>query len=172
MSEISSTETSNAYDFGDNANPIVVQAIQDYLDNKSLTDEQLELILEEYDKFIHSNSPEEKIFRLAVREVDFADNNYPYERMVELFKLSGHVGEWSKGIETFVDLVVAYPDDFGNGSDEIISALEDDGDTARYYEEIELFQKYCKMSLTLDRAKLAYGAALDWINTCIQNGQL
>lgn len=171
--QIRGIKAAKDYDFGPDADPAAVQAIQDYWNTDCLTDEQQDLILDEYDSFVDSKSPEAEFLTLATRAVDFADDDYPYEQMVGLFKLPGHVGEWAeKDIDAFVNAIVLYPNDFDEGAPEILRQIEEDGNTDRYDDEIRLLKKYSEMSVTVDRAKLAYGAALDWINTLIQKGEL
>jgi hypothetical protein len=172
MNEVSSIKSVKDYDFSKYAEPPVTQAIRDYWNNDCLTDAQQDLILEEYEHFANSKTPEESFFSLATRELDFAQDQYPYERMVGLFKLSGYAGESTADIDTFVHIVCYYPDDFGCNSNEIIDELKDSGRLDDFSDEIELLEEYFKMAQTLDREYLAFGAALDWICQLIQKGEL
>lgn len=172
MNEVSIIKSIRDYDFSKYADSPVTQAILDYWDNDCLTDAQQDLILEEYEHFANSKTPEESFFSLATRELDFAQDQYPYERMVELFKLSGYAGESTADIDTFVHIVCYYPDDFGGNASEVIEELEESEKLDDYSEEIELFKEYLNMAQTLDRKYLAFGAALDWICQLIQKGEL
>ena len=160
------------YDFGTEANQEAVQAIRDYCNKGSLTEKQQDLIVHEHHTFICSNSPENSIFLLAVREVDFANDDYPYEQMVKIFRLAGHAGE-HQGIDIndFVHAVVIYPDFFGEGFSDDLATLESEGETETYTKAINLLDDYIRMASTVDRKKLAYAAALDWINTKIDEGE-
>ncbi len=74
-------------------------------------------------------------------------------------------------MDSFVHAVVSYPDSFKEGFSEDLETLERDGETETYADAIEILDDYIKMALTVDRKKLAYGAALDWINTKIEKGE-
>lgn len=150
----------------------VGEAIGEYLNINCMSVEQQDLILDEWEKYMYSNSPEKKFLKLSMRKTNIAQNKSVFEQMVEIFELAGHAGENATDVDTFVQVVVSYPLFFACETGEITIDLIANGSIGKFSNEIDLFNRLCDEAETLDFDYLVFGALLDWISTKILTGAM